>query len=82
MTISEFIVLEPSEKRTSVLHQGILVAKRRDDEHLVFLFQIEDYYVETYFTIRNKAAVEYRAFKNLSSLEPYLEEIAIDGLFF
>jgi hypothetical protein len=80
MTISEFIVLDEPAMKATVLHQGILVAKRRSKEHLVFLFQMDDYYVETYFTLRDKAATEYRAFNNLTCLEPYLESIAIDEL--
>lgn len=80
MTISEFIVLDEKAMRATVLHQGVLIAKRRDKEHLVFLFHMEDYYVETYFTLRNKVATEYRAFNNLTSLEPYLAGITIDEL--
>ena len=80
MTISEFIVLDETAMKATVLHEGILVAKRRDAAHLVLHIQMDDYYVETYFTLSNKMAIEYRAFNNLTCLEPYLESITIDEL--
>jgi hypothetical protein len=80
MKLSEFILLDEANKKTTVLHEGILVAKRRDLNHLVFLFQMNDYYIETYCDMRSKAVCEYTAFRNINSLNPYLEEIEIDDL--
>jgi len=80
MRISDFILLSEAEKRSTVLHQGVLVAKRSLLDHIVFLFQMSNYYVEAYCNTRNKAVEEYRVFDNTSPLLPYLETIAIDGL--
>lgn len=80
MKISEFIFLDEKSMKSAVLQEGVLVGKRRYPQHFVFLFQMEDYYAEVYFDMANKAAVEYRAFTNLNTLEPYLDGIGIDDL--
>lgn len=80
MKLSEFILLDESSVKSTLLHQGVLIGKRRCPDTLVFLFQIDDYYVETYFNLSDKAVREFRAFKNLNSLKPYLESIEIDHL--
>lgn len=61
----------------AVLHEGVLVAKRKITDGLVFLFQLEDFYVETYCSVAQKRVLEYRVFKNLQGLEPYLEQLDI-----
>src|SRR5688500_13030196 len=48
MKLSEFILLNEAQKKKTVLHQGVLVAKRSRGECLVFLFQLDNYYVEAY----------------------------------
>lgn len=80
MKLSDFILLTEREKKTIVLHGGILIAKRREDNNLIFLFQLDKFYVEVYCSLENKAVKEYRAFYQLALLNPYLESIHIDGL--
>jgi hypothetical protein len=72
MRLSDFILLSDDEKKWTVLHQGVLVAKRDDESFKVFLFQLDDYYVETFCNTRNKAIEEYRMFSNTQFLHPYL----------
>lgn len=80
MKLSDFIVLTEEEKKLTVLHQGVLVAKRTNYDHMVFLFQIESYYVEAWCSLENKAVEEFRVFDNVKPLNPYLEKISIDEL--
>jgi len=80
MRISDFILLSEVEKKKTVLHQGVLIAKRQIMEHMVFLFQIHNYYVETYCNTSSKAIEEFRVFDNTIPLQPYLEKIQIEGL--
>ena len=61
-------------------HQGVLLAKRTSPDSIVFLFQLEDYYIETYCNSANKTIEEYRILPGVDSLRPYLEAIAIDDL--
>ena len=47
---------------------------------MVFLFQLESYYVETYCNVKSKAIEEYRIFGNSTPLNPYLDAISLDDL--
>jgi hypothetical protein len=80
MKLSDFILLNEQEKKSTVLHQGVLIAKRFNSDRLVFLFQLESYYVETYCNVANKAIEEFRIFDNIKPLNPYLENISLEGL--
>ncbi|HEV7330426.1 MAG TPA: hypothetical protein VGN63_05245 [Flavisolibacter sp.] len=80
MRLSDFILLGEKEKKFTVLHQGILVGKREKDDRKIFLFQLEDYYVETFCNPQNKAIEEYRVFNDTQFLFPYLQSIPLDDL--
>ena len=80
MKLSEFIVLSQEEKRFTVLHEGVPIAKREFYNYMVFLFQLPDYYVETYCCQQTKEIQEFRAFYKAEHLTPYLEAIPIDHL--
>jgi hypothetical protein len=80
MQLSDFILLNADEKKSTVLHEGVLVAKRTNEDFMVFLFRLGNYYVEAYCNPANKAIEEYRAFDHITLLNPYLETIPIDHL--
>ena len=80
MKLSEFILLDKVEKQHTVLHKGVLVAKRRHQTGIVFLFQLNQYYVETWCSTSNRSVMEYRVFNSTAMLEPYLNEIPIPDL--
>lgn len=48
MKLSEFILLSEGEKAKTVMCEGVLVAKKKADPTLRFLFQMDSYYVEMY----------------------------------
>jgi len=80
MKLSEFILLDENDKKVVVLHDGVLVGKRMNRDCMVFLFQMGNYYVETFCNIEQKAVIEFRAFEHTAPLSPYLEKIPIDEL--
>jgi hypothetical protein len=80
MKLSEFILLDEVEKKHTVLHRGVLVAKRTQKSSFVFLFQLGAYYVETWCSIANRSVTEYRVFDSTAPLEPYLKEISLGHL--
>ena len=80
MRLSEFILLDEDEKKSTVLHQGVLLAKRSSFDSMVFLFQLGGYYVEAYCNPMDKAIEEYRVFDNIDALKPYLDAIPLDNL--
>jgi hypothetical protein len=81
MRLSDFILLNEDEKKATVLHQGVLLAKRSSFDSLIFLFQLGSYYVEAYCNPEDKAVEEYRVFDSGMLLNDYLEAIPIDDLF-
>lgn len=80
MKLSEFILLNEAEKKRSVIQQAVLLAKRTYPDLIVFLFQLEDYYIETYCNTEDKTIEEYRVLPGVDALKPYLEAIPIDDL--
>jgi hypothetical protein len=80
MKLSEFIGLPEDHKRSTVMTQGVAVAKKLHDDRLVFLFQLHEFYVETFCCLKSKEIMEYRVFQNTKQLDPYLESIQIDYL--
>jgi hypothetical protein len=80
MTLSDFILLSSDEKRVVLLHEGILIGKRKNQKCMVFLFQLGLFYVEIYCNVESKQVEEYRAFEETNELHPYLDNIPIDDL--
>jgi len=81
MRLSDFIVQNEEEKRFTVLHQGVLIGKRKRPGSFIFLFQLDKFYVETFCNTETKKVIQYRAFEHTKLLQPYLENISIDDLF-
>lgn len=80
MKLSDFILLNEEEKKIAVLHAGVLIGKRKDIDTIIFLFQVENFYVETSFTPADKKLKEFRMFDQTALLQPYLDKIRIDDL--
>ena len=81
MKLSDFTMLTGEEKKLVVLHEGVLIGKRKKPELIIFLFQLDNFYVESFCDQRTKVVTEYRVFAHTRLLQPYLETIAIDDLF-
>jgi len=80
MRLSDFILLSEIEKKRTVFYEGTPIAKRDCRQYKVFLFQMEDYYVEAFCNLQNKAIEEYRVFGDTQMLQPYLQGILLDDL--
>lgn len=80
MKLSDFILLDKEEKKLAVLHEGVLIGKRKEPASVRFLFQVENFYVEACFNSINKDVEEFRMFDRTALLQPYLDSISIDGL--
>lgn len=77
MKLSEFIALSEDQKRSTVLKKGVVLAKRLIENQVVFLFQLQEYYVEIYCCSQSKDVMQFIAFNNTRQLAPYLEGIPI-----
>lgn len=80
MKLSDFMLLNADQKAMTVLHDAVLVGKRKDLGSMIFLFRLSDYYVETYCSLQTKQVEEFRVFDTQASLNPYLDSIDIGGL--
>jgi hypothetical protein len=80
MKLSEFILLNEVDKKCAVLNNGVALAKSSSPDFIIFLFQLEDYYVETYCNISDKTINEYRILPDTNAIKHYLEAIPIDDL--
>lgn len=78
MKLSEFILLNEEDKRCAVLNNAVALARRIYPDVIIFLFQLEDYYVETYCNIANRKIEEYRILPGTNAIGHYLEAIPID----
>ena len=80
MKLSDFILLNEEEKKLAVLHDGVLISKRALPSSFIFLFQVQNFYVEACFNPASKDIEEFRMFDHTRLLDPYLESISLDGL--
>jgi hypothetical protein len=81
MRLSDFILQNEEDKKLAVLHTGVLIGKRKHPGCIIFLFQLDNFYVETFCDTETKDITEYRAFAHTNMLHPYLESISIEELF-
>lgn len=80
MKLSDFILLNEEGKKQAVLHEGVLIGKRKAPASFIFLFQVQNFYVEACFSLNGKDIEEFRMFGHTTLLQPYLETICIDEL--
>jgi len=79
MKLSEFMLLNEVDKKRAV-YNAVALAKRTYPDVIIFLFQLGDYYIETYCSVANKRIEEYRILPDTNAIRHYLEGIPIDDL--
>ena len=80
MKLSEFIQLNEVDKKCAVMNSAVALAQRTYPDLIIFLFHLEDYYIETYCNIADKTIDEYRVLPDTNAISHYLEAIPIDDL--
>jgi hypothetical protein len=80
MKLSEFILLNEVDKRCAVMNNAVALAQRTYPDLTIFLFQLEDYYIETYCNMVDKTIEEYRILPDTNAITHYLEAIPIEDL--
>lgn len=80
MTLHDFKALDDFQKATALVDEGVLIGKRDLLFYLVFLYQVEGFYVEVLYNIKSKKVHKFRAFENTELLDPYLSKIDISEL--
>lgn len=80
MTVHDFKTLDDFQKATALVEGGVLIGKRNLMFYLVFLYQVDGFYVEVLYSTQSKKVHKFRAFENTDLLAPYLLQIDISEL--
>jgi hypothetical protein len=77
MTLDDFNALDEQKQASSIMDRGVFLAYRLYKEFKIFLYQIDDFYVEVYYNNRYNLVQGFGSFEYSSSLDPYLRNIQI-----
>ncbi len=80
MKLSEFILLNEDDKKSTVMNNGVALAQRTYPDVIIFLFQLDSYYIEAYCNKASRAIEEYRILPDTNAIDHYLAAIPIDDL--
>lgn len=81
MNLMEFKQLSERKQHHLISKKGVLLSERNTKSFLVFLYQIEGFYIEMFFYKENGVFATLKSFDNLDELSPYLNEINLSFLF-
>jgi hypothetical protein len=80
MKLSEFILLNEEDKKCAVMNNAVALAQRSYPDVIIFLFQMDHYYIEAYCNQADKSIEEYRVLPDTNAISHYLEAISLDDL--
>ena len=66
--------------KQEALWEGTHITDRKDEEHNILLYQIDDFYVEVFYHRELNVIRRYRPFKSVDQLMPYLGQIDISKI--
>ena len=81
MTLSEFSILDESSQAEALIERGVFLAERMYKNFSIFLYQLDDFYVEIYHNLKFNMMQGMRSFQNEEELEPFLESIDISSIY-
>ena len=81
MTAFEFTYLDETKQAETLLERGIFLTERLYKNFTIFLYQIDNFYVEVYHNIWFNTLQGMRSFEDDETLQPYLESIDISCLY-
>jgi hypothetical protein len=77
MTFETFQQLSESEQQLFVSYHGVPVAERIGKLYKHLLVQVECFYVEIVYSVKDSLVRKFRPFDNTDLLDPYLPKINI-----
>jgi hypothetical protein len=81
MTLDEFALLNDTRQAETLLEHGIFLADRLYKNFSIFLYQLDNFYVEVYHNRRYDIMQGMRCFEDdEAALQPYLDSIDISCL--
>jgi hypothetical protein len=81
MELLDFNTLPIQYQAQFTWDNGIFLASRQTDVHIVNLYHTRKFFVEVYFSIKSEGVDMICSFTTIKQLDPYIEQIDIDQLF-
>ena len=81
MTSAEFSLLPETIQTEILLEKGVFIAERLYKNFIIFLYQVDQFYVELYHNLRFNVIQGMRSFEDQEALDPFLQEIDISCLY-
>jgi hypothetical protein len=69
------------EKARALWEKGVLLAERTGDFYKTKLYQLHDIYLEVVWHTHFNVVVKVSSFTDTERLDPYLNDISLEGLF-
>jgi hypothetical protein len=80
MRLKEFKYLQKQTKQELLFSNGVYLAGRKDEEYLIFLYDMETFYVEVYYDPEEDMIGYIRAFTSTDDLAPYVKHVDLREL--
>ena len=81
MTVTDFTHLDETQQAEALLARGIFLTERLYKNFIIFLYQLDNFYVEVYHNLKFNVMQGMRSFEDDEALEPYLDSIDISCLY-
>jgi hypothetical protein len=81
MTLDEFTSLDEAMQAEALIDRGVFLAERMYKNFSIFLYQLDDFYVEIYHNLKYNVMQGMRSFQEEEDLEPFLENIDISSIY-
>jgi len=81
MTLQQFMSLPGEVQMNTISNNGVYLGKRKAGNHVVFLYQIDSFYIEVFYHRQKNKVTKLRSFRSTAILEPYLRQVSLKHLF-
>jgi len=82
MHFNEFLQLNETEQVELLWYNGEQIGRRKEDDYLILLYQVEEFYVEVFYHRKERVIKSYMSFDcSDRRLLPYLDKIDISPIY-
>jgi hypothetical protein len=81
MTQEEFAQLDDNKQAAALIDRGVFLTERMYKNFSIFLYCLDDFYVEIFHNLRFNVMQGMRSFRANEDLDPYLETIDISAVY-
>lgn len=68
------------DEQAEAASKGEYLGEREAKPYVIFLFNVDNYFVEVFFNELQNKITRVKPFKSINSLEPYLQTLTIEKL--